>query len=476
MRDRTGTIDQPRHDLHRVRLTIPGQGRRTLGTYPTRGEAERELAAALAIVEREVPDDSVTFGAFVDGWLDERDRLKRVRDPETERSWYRNHIAGTPLARLSLRAVRRRHVRAWLDGVRVKVARQSAANALQVVRGALQRAVEDELIRANPAAGVRMAAEKRTAETWTFLSVAEQKKVIDAAGKLGPMVAFAIGTGLRAGELCAMRLVDVHADAAHPHVIVRYGGPPDQPTKSGKVREVPLFGLALEAVRVWLAFLPSYSSNPLGLLFPTQRGRHRDPAHVLKWSRPARPDGKPSQREGEATWRGVLEAAGITRPFRWHDLRHTCASSLVSGVWGRAWSLVEVRDLLGHSSVTVTERYAHLAGTALRRAATEASNWSQLARPIGQVLSHLGDLNPRPTVYEAAGRVAELQAQSGGSGQLVTVSTRLLGATAAGDAVTASAMRAALGAELVANPMRALDLAEAIVLAAQASERQGVAS
>ena len=50
--------------------------------------------------------------------------------------------------------------------------------------------------------------------------------------------------------------------------------------------------------------------------------------------------------------------------FRIHDLRHTCAAWLVSaGV-----ALPEVRDLLGHSTVKMTEKYAHLAPENVRAA------------------------------------------------------------------------------------------------------------
>lgn len=55
--------------------------------------------------------------------------------------------------------------------------------------------------------------------------------------------------------------------------------------------------------------------------------------------------------------------AGI-KDFRVHDLRHTCAAWLVSA----GAPLAEVRDLLGHAGITMTERYAHLAPDNVRAA------------------------------------------------------------------------------------------------------------
>jgi integrase len=54
-------------------------------------------------------------------------------------------------------------------------------------------------------------------------------------------------------------------------------------------------------------------------------------------------------------WRGAVQRAGLT-DFRFHDLRHTAASYLaMSGC-----SLAEIAALLGHRSLEVTRRYAHL--------------------------------------------------------------------------------------------------------------------
>jgi integrase len=54
-------------------------------------------------------------------------------------------------------------------------------------------------------------------------------------------------------------------------------------------------------------------------------------------------------------WKKVLDQANIDN-FRFHDLRHTCASYLAqSGA-----SLLEIADVLGHKEIQMTKRYSHL--------------------------------------------------------------------------------------------------------------------
>jgi RNA:NAD 2'-phosphotransferase (TPT1/KptA family) len=68
---------------------------------------------------------------------------------------------------------------------------------------------------------------------------------------------------------------------------------------------------------------------------------------------------------------GHKTLAGITRRVRFHDLRHTCASHLVMGTWGRVWRIEEICALVGHSGIGVTQRYAHLSPDHLHKAAAE---------------------------------------------------------------------------------------------------------
>lgn len=366
-----GWVEQTGSGAWRIRVRI-GQRAPTLDTLPTREEAERVLAAAIAQTATSASEErTFTVAAFVAKHVAQREAAKEIADGAGQRAWLRLGIEQDPVGRVVLRRLTRAHVIDWTRRLGARFSRASVMKCLVLLRGALKSARDRGLVRDVVAEGIRLPRERRTEEPWTFLNEAEQSALIGAV--VGPerwLLAFAIGTGMRPGELAALRLADVHTGDASPRVIVRYGSPPMNPTKSGKPREVPLFGLALQAWREWSTALPTFCRrNPLGLAFPRARGAYRDPNHILRWS----------------TWQAAVAAAGITRPLRWYDAtRHTCASSLVSGFWGRAWRLEEIQAMLGHSSYGVTQRYAHLAGTALQ-AAAEATKPAPLVLQANRV-------------------------------------------------------------------------------------------
>ena len=344
-RRRTGSTDKVRDGV-RVRYTIAGR-RETVGVYPTQASAD---AARLAVQDelgrRGETGPSLTVGDWTASWLDARERAHTVRDIASERGRFRSSIEKDPVAKISIRRLTRADVLAWVDRLRKKgLAPQSVRNTISILRGALGGAIDSAIVKVNHAAGIRLPRSTRTEDPWTWLAPAEAA-ALEAAESLGVerhVVAFAIATGLRAGELCALREADVHED----HIVVRYGGPPGEPTKSGRIRRVPLFPAARRAWAAWCAAREEWAcqgngkANPQRIAFPGRRGSFRDANHVVRWS----------------TWKAALREAGITRAVRWHDLRHTCASSLVSGLWGRTWTLDEVREVLGHTSTKVTERY-----------------------------------------------------------------------------------------------------------------------
>lgn len=340
----------------------------------SRDDAQLRVAP-LVSVDGRVPADPVSgvvalsvreWGAQ---WLDARER-EGVRSVRDDRSRWRTHVDPAPWAALPLADVTRAQARAWLTElcerrkahrydepgephrVRQPLAAQTLRNVLNLVRRAFGDAMQDGAIDSNPFDGLRVRRSRAasTGDRWTVLRPEEQTKALAALAPHERLMAqFALGTGLRQGEQMALRLCDLALDGPDRHIVVRFGRF-GKPTKSGKPRRVPLFGLALAALLEWLPELPRFCrKNPHGLVFPNPNGTPRG-------SRPC------------ARFEVKVQKA-IGRRMRWHDWRHTCASSLVAGWWGPAWSLEEVRVLLGHSTVRITERYAHFAHDVVTRAA-----------------------------------------------------------------------------------------------------------
>jgi len=156
----------------------------------------------------------------------------------------------------------------------------------------------------------------------------ETARIEPKAPHLADFIALALNTGCRRDELLQLdwRRVDLSMSLIHLEA---------QHTKSAKRRSVPINAHARAALISRLSYRASHCPDS-PWVFCDQKGER-----IQRIKR---------------SWATCCKRAGI-EDYRVHDLRHTCAAWLVSaGV-----PLTEVRDLLGHSSVTMTERYAHLA-------------------------------------------------------------------------------------------------------------------
>lgn len=369
----TGTIEEMRDGSFRGRM--PGAGGR-LRPCATSEEAEALLDAAIA----ELADGSVvdpggaTLRSFGPDFLDKRE-LAELAGVGTDRSRWRTHVETAPFYDWPLRTIAPFDVRQWLATVMAKAAlpgrgqkkikrrklgRSTVQNTLNLLRCCFAAAIDAQLIDDNPAKDVSLPRDPgRTHDPWTYLEPAEQEALLNCeeipeADRL--LIAFAMGTGLRQGELWNLPLQDVRLDKGK--IVVRFGSK-GKATKGRRIRRIPLFGLARTAWERWLELLAG-RSNPHALAWPMKSGARRQ--------RGKRPAG----------WNEYLKLAKIVpadrhdgMPVRWHDLRHTCGSALVAGWWGRRWSLIEVREMLGHRSVTTTERYSHLSENALDAAGRE---------------------------------------------------------------------------------------------------------
>ena len=158
------------------------------------------------------------------------------------------------------------------------------------------------------------------------------------ADHLKPLVIISLNTGMRRGELFNLRWRDV--DLARATLTVEGEG-----AKSGETRHIPLNAAALSTLKAWGEGLPADH------VFPGENGARLTTI--------------------QTAWEKALSDAEI-EDFRWHDLRHTFASRLVmAGV-----DLNTVRELLGHSDMKMTLRYAHLAQH------VKADAVSRLVRPV----------------------------------------------------------------------------------------------
>ncbi|MCA9615867.1 MAG: tyrosine-type recombinase/integrase, partial [Myxococcales bacterium] len=292
------------HNRFRLRVRVDGR-KSTLGTFDTREEAEVYLRAFRAEAETGAIENpgSLTLRRWGEEWLARRE-LEGVRAVGKERSVWRTHVLAADFADWALDSIRTRDVQDWLaersraparQGRRRgagmehvptnrSVSAQTVKHALRLLRQALDTAVARDLISTNVAKLAkppRPSVQGELADPWTFLSL-DEVHALTTSERLSErerlFFTVAVYTGMRRGELCALRWNDVDLNDARPWLTVRRGA--TGPTKSGRIRRCPLLPSAHTALQRWKELRGSDS----GLVFPNDRGMVFSTTYDFGWS------------------------------------------------------------------------------------------------------------------------------------------------------------------------------------------------
>ncbi len=229
-------------------------------------------------------------------------------------------------------------LRGWLGVLARKHAPSSIARKVAAVRtwmrwlrrrGILDRCPAEELATPKVRRGLP-----------TLLSVDAAKEVVEAPRDDSPggardraVLELLYGSGLRVSELCALDLDSVDLDGATARVL----------GKGDKERVVPLGRASVRALRRWLEVRPR-------MVHP--RSGAQDPRALFLTVRGAR-----VYVRGVRALVHTYGASGAGRAdLHPHALRHTCATHMLDG----GADLRAIQELLGHASLSTTQRYTHV--------------------------------------------------------------------------------------------------------------------
>jgi len=257
--------------------------------------------------------------------------------------------------------VGRRELREWLAGLHRTHSAATLGRKLSSVRAFYRYLLRESRVAGDPSVG--LPAPKAPARLPRPLGVDDCAALVEVTEDAGrepgqpslralhdrALVELLYGTGIRVGELVALDVRDVDLHAAQVRVL----------GKGRKERVVPLPALALEALRAWIAArqAPGLLGEALFLAAGALRARK---------GAQERPRQLP-RRIGDRGVRRVLERralrAGLTERVHPHRLRHSYATHLLDMGTG----LREIQELLGHASLSTTQKYTAVSVERLRQ-------------------------------------------------------------------------------------------------------------
>jgi integrase len=328
---------------YRARYLDPS-GRERSKTFDTKRKADQFLAR-------------VEVDKSVGSWVDPT--RGRVTVDEWATRWLATVVHLKPKTRAGYESILEAHVRpklgtvpiARVDTVAVRefvsnltgqgLGAGTVRNSYNVLRSICATAVEAGAIKVSPCRGVKLPRPDR--DEMVFLDAPQVDRLDRVLGEpAGTLVVFAAFTGLRAGEIGALRVgrvdllrgtVDVVESYAEVHGALVLGA-----TKTYERRTVRMPRFLCDRLGEHLAREGLTKLSDL-VFTDSARGPLRHSNFYRRTFKPA------------------VIAAGLPEGLRFHDLRHTCAALLIAqGAHPKA-----MMERFGHSSVTVTlDRYGHL--------------------------------------------------------------------------------------------------------------------
>ncbi|MCU1450864.1 MAG: xerD [Acidimicrobiales bacterium] len=239
------------------------------------------------------------------------------------------------------------------DRAAAGLAAGTVGEARKVLRLVLREALRADAIRRNPADGLRVPRGPR--QEMVFLTPDQvfalaaavaspprpKRHPVKTHPSYGLLVRFAAFTGLRAGEIAALRVgsvnllhrwAEVAESASEVHGALVYG-----PPKTYARRRVELPASLCAELEGHLSTRPG---DPHALVFTAPDG---GPLRYMNWY--------------SRFYKPAVTRAGLDPRTRFHDLRHTAAAMMIA----EGAHLLVVKERLGHSSISVTaDRYGHL--------------------------------------------------------------------------------------------------------------------
>lgn len=350
-----------------VRATSPGQGTYYLRYKDTTGKTcHQKIGRTTDVTLAEARKKAREHKAEIHLGADPRGEHKAMKAVPTmssffddsylvyvkprKRSWagdvslFRNRVEPV-FGHLRLNEVKRQEVQKFHAGLLTTgISEATADHYVKLIRQMLNRAVEWDVIEVNSIARIKLFNPDNRKEN--YLSPEELEGLLevlrtDANRMVCNVALFLLCTGARLNEALT-------ATWAHIDKVNRVWRIPATTSKSKRVRSVPLNDSALEV----LGQLGTDGKSPY--LFVSSRKGVDGALERLTWI--------------NTVWERLRKEADLPH-LRLHDLRHQFASFLVNS--GR--TLYEVQKILGHSSHSVTERYAHLSSASLMDAANSAS-------------------------------------------------------------------------------------------------------